>query len=344
MSIAEQYSANVPLIFPSQNLLKTWIRADPHQLFHCRYTEKHHRYPTSLKPALDDDKWIDFWVPLADFYHWPHITYFNSINELPDLLKRIDVQKISQLMAEENLNRTQKVDSYWHSVLLKPMQMLKTIKLHSPLCTYTQPQFLKHISSNSSTKNINTIVEVGSRDLLDAICLAQQFPLATVHSYECLPSSVDLCKRAHKQLPSYVQKRIHFYPVALGAEDGKLDLYPFSDPTNPGAASFYRRHDQKEDYKQKIDVPVKRLLIAADLLCLDVQGHELEILKGCDMTKIKFIIMAEPNGTFPNFTRVHIGAPSKHDIQTFMTKQKFQEICRLRENDHEDNVLYQQMN
>tara|TARA_B100001559_G_C16070121_1_gene425409 strand:+ start:225 stop:521 length:297 start_codon:yes stop_codon:yes gene_type:complete len=85
-----------------------------------------------------------------------------------------------------------------------------------------------------------------------------------------------------------------------------------------------------------------------DLLCMDVQGFELNILKGAEenIKKIKYVIMEEPKSIINtrylpiNMHSKYIGAPSSDDIKKIW-KNNFIEIMRVQENEVEDNVMYE---
>ena len=85
-----------------------------------------------------------------------------------------------------------------------------------------------------------------------------------------------------------------------------------------------------------------------DLLCMDVQGYELNVLKGAEkfLTNIKYVIMEEPN---PIINKQHlpedmhskyIGSPTSNQIKDFMNSNGFFEIDRGIENLIEHNVMY----
>ena len=73
---------------------------------------------------------------------------------------------------------------------------------------------------------------------------------------------------------------------------------------------------------------------------MDVQGYELNILKGAEdfIEKIKYMIIEEPKKNPLN--KYYIGAPDAEEIQEFLKKHNFVEIVRLQENLNEDNVMY----
>jgi FkbM family methyltransferase len=212
------------------------------------------------------------------------------------------------------------------------------------VCTYLRPEFLSKLSGS-----VETIVEVGARDLLDSCCLANHFQAATVLAYECNPKSVGICQSIHNLLPKGLKDRIMFVGSALGSKEENKTFYPYV-ANNPGASSFFYRVDGKQTQKPIGVLPVRRLdnelarnkRQSIDLLCMDVQGFELNVLQGIDCSKIRYVIMEEPNGTFPNGPSHYIGAPSRQEIAAFMQAQGFKEIARSRENDYEDNVMYAQ--
>jgi len=129
---------------------------------------------------------------------------------------------------------------------------------------------------------------------------------------------------------------------------------------NDGASSFFKRIDG--DRTQKItgyieitkisDIMEHYNLENIDLLCMDVQGFELNVLKGAEkyLEKINYIIMEEPKpkinlkelpeGTYSKY----LNSPTPNEIKEFMIKNNFIEIVRISENKIEDNVMYKNKN
>ena len=110
MSIFEQYTANVPLFFPT--------------IEHGLYL-KNLGYMSDL---LGSTKHIpnaeDFYkkelLELSDFYddEWmPHITYYDDINELRDLIDSTDLADISNNMEKFNHKRRERVYSLWEDTI-----------------------------------------------------------------------------------------------------------------------------------------------------------------------------------------------------------------------------------
>lgn len=105
MSIFEQYSANVPLFFPSKKHLK--------ELGGTKSL-----YGTDIPPELAICKNNDWWIDRADYYdeeNMKYITYFDDPKDLKEKALSLDYTKVSQLMAEHNKTRKEKVYTQWKS-------------------------------------------------------------------------------------------------------------------------------------------------------------------------------------------------------------------------------------
>ena len=128
MSIFEQYSANIPLFFPSKNFIKQLVATGNY--FLCsRYIkfDSHLKlqkvFPKNLEPAMNDVSWINWWIDKSDFYRddcdMQHIIYFNSMDELDYLLNTIDTRVISERMRQHNIIRKNKVYNSWKEIMDK---------------------------------------------------------------------------------------------------------------------------------------------------------------------------------------------------------------------------------
>jgi hypothetical protein len=125
MSIFEQYTANVPLLFPTKKLLL--------QLFmqFLAMSEISFRQILGLKPESLFNNFKDpniysnintFYenIDLCDFYdsEWmPFITYFNKIEDIENIIENLNCIEISANMTLKNIERKQKIYSLWKEVL-----------------------------------------------------------------------------------------------------------------------------------------------------------------------------------------------------------------------------------
>jgi FkbM family methyltransferase len=213
---------------------------------------------------------------------------------------------------------------------------------------YIDNRFLKYIDKTK----IQTIFEVGARFGDEAIALLAIYPCSTIYSFDANPLTRDICEN---KLSSF--DNIIFTPAALGKNQSFEKFFPHIAGNNPGASSFYKRDDfEQSQFNAGIDVEMitaesfmaNNNINRVDLLCMDVQGYELEVLRGFGIlsSSIEYVIIEEPS-TKPvsgylkeGSSSRYIGAPAPQEINKTMTDLGFREICRFRENYIEDNVLY----
>jgi len=200
---------------------------------------------------------------------------------------------------------------------------------------------------------IKNVIEVGARYGDESIELSKIFNSAKIYSFECNPLTVDICK---ENLKNY--DNISFFDYGLGEAIALLPFYSYIN-NNDGASSFYKRIDFDKTQEQtgiiKIntlkDFSINHNIKCVDLLCMDVQGFELNILKGASdfIKNIKYIIMEEPNPIInsnylpDNIYSKYIHAPSSKEIYEFMINNGFELIERVEENKIEDNVMYKNL-
>ncbi|CAF1062478.1 unnamed protein product [Adineta ricciae] len=128
MSLFEQYRMNIPLLFPSLDLLtqwhlefsvvneKTWDRA----LF--GETPQGSHIPGVLSGVPDPNNDVDrtsvhYWLNFSDFYQWPHITYYDSTDDLVQKLTTTDFASISKKMKEHNKQVKENLLTKWKEIL-----------------------------------------------------------------------------------------------------------------------------------------------------------------------------------------------------------------------------------
>ena len=117
MSLFEQYSANIPLFLPSKKYLYELVQNGNYR-FQSRYNKMYgnNYYPINLDLCLNDNTWIDFWINKADFYdesNMKYIIYFDSIEQLKNLVETTDTNIISEKMKKHNETRKTEVYDKW---------------------------------------------------------------------------------------------------------------------------------------------------------------------------------------------------------------------------------------
>ena len=104
MSIYEQYTGNIPLLFPSLD-----------------FNMQLYRQGVSLSELSWTDKKKDSmeWISMADYYNkeWmPYLTYFSSFKELGEMMGSLDVKSISENMKKFNADRKEKIYASWRKI------------------------------------------------------------------------------------------------------------------------------------------------------------------------------------------------------------------------------------
>jgi len=136
MNLVELYRLNIPMFCPSLQLLKKWCRE------HDLMWEVHYGWPERLDEVIggeekntrvpdpngsynmdkNSDEWeemFDYWVPLADFYQYEHITYFDSWQEFFDkfdAMSKGDLEEVSSKMRKVNSLEEGKLVDQWRAI------------------------------------------------------------------------------------------------------------------------------------------------------------------------------------------------------------------------------------
>lgn len=178
---------------------------------------------------------------------------------------------------------------------------------------------------------ITSIVEVGSRDGLDAVSLAKEFN-CSVLSFECDPNQYEISKAnvTASRVPN-----IQVLDYALSDIDGELSFWQVDTEIydNPGTGSLYEinftnRKDGdvdsgREPIQHEIKVRSARFDSlgnpAPDLLVMDVQGAEVRVLNGFGtlLKDCKFVICEAER--VPSY----LGGNSFSELHRFMKKRGF---------------------
>ena len=215
------------------------------------------------------------------------------------------------------------------------------------MSNYWDKKFLQNINN---IDNIKYVCEVGARYGDESIMLSNIFKNAKILSFECNPNTINICKT---KLMNY--HNIKFFDNGLGCIETEAPFFSYNND-NDGASSFLKRIDFDKTQKENGYIKIKTLssilinenIPYINILCMDVQGYELNVLKGCFdyLSKIEYIIIEEPKQIINtdylpvNIYSKYINAPSSNDIKNFMNMNNFIEIERIEENKIEDNVMY----
>ena len=191
-------------------------------------------------------------------------------------------------------------------------------------------------------EQIHVIFELGSRDLIDAITLLDYYNNSIIYSFECNPDCLIECNKNLYNLQVDKKNRLFLIDKAVSLSNGDITFYPFdlSKYNNMGASSmlqidFSCRDTNDPDYN--IPNPQKEITVNGvrldsfieentinniDLLCIDLQGYELNAIKslGEHLHKVKYII------TECSIVNTYINGATFNELNEYLSKYNFKYV------------------
>jgi FkbM family methyltransferase len=195
------------------------------------------------------------------------------------------------------------------------------------------------------------VFDIGSRDGIQAVELANLFGEAEVVAIECNRETLEKCRRNVAHNP-----RIRLVDKAINSYTGRCAFYPI-DPArtittlpdgNPGASSLFIANADypSEKYVQnKVDVDCIRLDVLCrqlqidviDLIWMDLQGAELLALQsaGALLDKVRYIY------TEVSHRPIYDGQCLFDDVDAFLTTHGFKLCTKVDRNRWQQDLIYE---
>lgn len=129
VSLTEQYRMAVPMFFPSLDLLVKWQLEFQvvKQRTWAGYMMR--KSTSSLIPGLMDnvpdpnndvdEAAIRYWLRFADYYQWPHMLYYDSVDDLVQKIIKTNLTEVSENMKQYNEEVRKKIKDTWSDILEK---------------------------------------------------------------------------------------------------------------------------------------------------------------------------------------------------------------------------------
>ncbi len=199
-------------------------------------------------------------------------------------------------------------------------------------------QFVSGIEKAS----VSTIVELGSRDGIDAVKLQRYFDADKVVAFECNPHAILRCQDYLADKPN-----IEFVPLAAWHETTTIPFFPVTNGNLGASSAFLVNVDYPYESinQNKTTVDAVRLDewwaengngLPIDLLCMDMQGSEVNALKGAGdlLHGVRYII------TECLFKPLYHDAPLLDDIERCLNDYGFKRSTLIAANDWFGDVLF----
>jgi len=187
------------------------------------------------------------------------------------------------------------------------------------------------------------ILEAGARWGEDTIRMSKMWPHGLIYAFEPLPSSISTLKENIKDY-----ENILFYPLALNDVSGQATFYVSTN--NPGGSTLNKPTGSIVQIyfteQKSIIVPCITLddwatanhVSHIDFMWLDMEGHELTVLKSVKsniLDQVKAIYMEV------TFSKDWENMSDFNEIQSWMKQHDFRQIYYLEQcPKHQANVIY----
>ena len=191
----------------------------------------------------------------------------------------------------------------------------------------------------------NTLIDVGSNKGQFSLLVRKYFPDIKIYSFEPQLNELNIQKKI------LGKKNINYYNLALGGEEKISNFYITK---RKDSSSILKPNQQNNinkiyDTSEILEINVKKLdsiistveISRPSILKLDVQGYELEVLKGASniLKYIDYIV------TEVSFVEIYSNQVTNKDLTNFMISNKFKlksrcNLSKLNNKSFQEDVLF----
>ena len=264
----------------------------------------------------------------ASYYFKEHFDLSSSKNSLGNLLKkRID----------DNLFQFQNAEFYANK-FGKIIKCITKPSFYKAYVNGVSPLFDLHPLLRSINK-INTIIDIGSNKGQFSLFAKSLFPRATIYSFE------PQIKYLNLQKTILGDKKVKYFNIGLGNIKKNSNFYitnkedssSFLQPTGTKMKEYKIKKIEKISVKSLDKIIKKNEIKGPSIMKIDVQGYELEVLKGAKkiLKSVDFII-AEIL-----FKKVYKDQVTAEKMMRFLKENHFKNKKMIINRSKEDNEIFQ---
>ncbi len=204
--------------------------------------------------------------------------------------------------------------------LMKIIECLKNPKFYKIYFNGTSPLF-ELAPLLEVINEAKTLIDVGSNKGQFSILARKFFPDIEIHSFEPQIEELNIQKKI------LGNKNINYYNFALGSEDKELNLYitkrkdssSLLKPIQTISSKYLTKEIRKVSVKKLDKILALRNIKRPSILKLDVQGFELEVLKG----SLEIFKMIDYIITEVSFIEIYENQVMENKLLDFIYSKKF---------------------
>lgn len=218
--------------------------------------------------------------------------------------------------------------SIWKLRIYKLYKILTSfdLKIFSSLIFYRVSPSYEHIKALEQIKGIKTFIDIGSNKGQFSLLINNLYPKSKILAFEPLNVEFKILSKIFSG-----NKNISTYNFGLGNKNTSMYIYKSNQSDS---SSFLKPTNMQINFfpdtyiKEKIKVKIKKLnnytkrLKKPIFLKIDVQGFELEVLKGSDVTQFKFIYLEA------SYKKLYTNQPLITDISKFLSSKNFKQVSK----------------
>lgn len=177
--------------------------------------------------------------------------------------------------------------------------------------------------------NAKTLIDIGSNKGQSILITKKFFPNIQVYSFEPLEDQINLQKKI------IGNKNILYHNLALGNKDGLSEIYVTNRKDSSSLLKPIKNLNDKYDIKETKNLKLQKIdniinfkdLNKPIILKLDVQGFELEVLKGAE----KLLYLIDYIITEISFVEIYENQVLSNDLINFLNNKSFSiiEKCNM---------------
>jgi FkbM family methyltransferase len=178
-----------------------------------------------------------------------------------------------------------------------------------------------HLLIGKSNIDIKTICIVGAYHGYEIVNLLNNYPNATLHAFEAYPEHFDVLSRNFGE-----NSRVILYNKVVSDKVGDIEFFQLTAEGNGSIHQFQGdKYGHPLSIKEKLFLPSTTLKnelgdINIDLLWIDVQGAELNVLKGVDTERCASLFLEIHTHDFikPWDEEPYKGQCYKEDLENYL--------------------------